>query len=195
MLTQRCLALACGLALAPVSFPSDPAEVTLEFTQTQASGGAARVSLVMFAPPEDIWAVLVSCPRSFEYVDGMRECEVLEGGLERQRVRQSVKKHWMLPQLDYEIEFLRQPYSSIEFRRVEGDLRQLEGRWSFEAIDGGRATRVIHEIRVQPAFPVPRWLVRRSLAGDLPHMMRCLRAITGGSGSAQQEADDRARCP
>jgi hypothetical protein len=171
------------------------ADLTLEFTRTAESGGAARVSLLMDTTPERIWDVLLSCERSFEYVDGMRDCEVLEGEVRQQRVRQSVKKHWLLPRLEYVIEFNRTPYTDIGFRRIEGDLDLLEGRWRFEPAPGQSGTRVIHEIRVQPSFPVPRWLVRRSLASDLPDMLLCLRALAGGSGNSRQETEDRARCP
>jgi hypothetical protein len=187
-------ALAGGAEPARIS-AAETAEVQLEFTQTEESGGAARVSLLMFAPPESIWAVLLSCERSFEYVDGMRGCDVIEGGVEHQSVRQSVKKHWLLPRLDYVLEFERKPFTQIEFRRIEGDLRLLEGAWRFEPVPEQDATQVTHEIRVQPSFPVPRWLVRRSLASDLPDMLQCLRALSGGSGSGRQHAEDRARCP
>lgn len=170
-------------------------EALVEYTQTEESGGAARVAVLMQAPAEDLWAILLSCERSYEYVDGLRACEVLEGDLERALVRQSVKKHWLLPQLDYVIEFRRQPYAAIDFHKVEGDLKLLEGSWRFTELPGSTGLLVTHEIRVQPSFPVPRWLVRRSIARDVPDMLFCLRALAGGSFDAVMARADRGLCP
>lgn len=199
ILAALCLTPA-GLAHAQ-ALPDDAMQVLLggealvEYTQTEESGGAARVALVMRAPAEDLWAILLSCERSYEYVDGLRDCEVLEGDLQQALVRQSVKKHWLLPQLDYVIEFRRRPYSEIDFRKVEGDLKLLEGSWRFSDLPGGAGLLVTHEIRVRPSFPVPRWLVRRSIARDVPDMLYCLRALAGGSFSAAATTVDRALCP
>jgi hypothetical protein len=170
-------------------------QVRVEYTRTDESGGAARVSILMQASAEDLWAILLSCERSFEYVDGLRECEVIEGDVEQALVRQSVKKSWILPRLDYVIEFRRQPFTAIDFRKTEGDLKLLEGLWRFVELADGTALLVTHEIRVQPAFPVPRWLVRRSIARDIPDMLVCLRALAGGSLDATSAVTDRGHCP
>lgn len=170
-------------------------EALVEYTQTEASGGAARVSVLVHTPLERVWAVLLSCERSFEYVDGMQACEVIDGDVHHQRVRQSVKKSWLLPRLDYVIEFDRDPYRAIDFRRVAGDLERLEGHWRFAEWAEDGTFLVTHEIRVQPSFPVPRWLVRRSIARDVPDMLRCLRVLAGGSAGPEQAAADRVHCP
>lgn len=170
-------------------------QAVVEYTRTEESGGAARVSIIMQTSAERLWDVLLSCQRSYEYVDGILACEVLEAGLQQERIRQSVKKAWFLPTLEYVIEFDRQPWSAIEFRRVEGDLKRLEGGWRFQDLADGGGLLVSHEIRVQPNFPVPRWLVRRTLANDLPDMLRCLRFLAAGSVDPGQAAADREACP
>lgn len=163
--------------------------------ESEASGGAVRVSLLIWAPVERIWDVLLSCERSFEYVDGLRRCEFEVEGLEFARVRQTVKKHVLLPTLDYLIEFNRVPFESIRFQRVSGDLKALEGHWTFRALEDEEAVLVTHEIRVQPSFPVPRWLVRRNMARGVPDMLYCLRAVVSGAPSAAREISDRDSCP
>jgi len=202
-----CLCLA-GTAAAWAVEPWDPTqwseqqwrdlmagEAVVEYTRTEESGGAARVSVIMRTPAERLWAVLLSCDRSFDYVDGMRACKVLEQGLHHERIRQAVKKTWFLPQLDYVIEFERQPWSVIDFHRVEGDLKLLQGGWRFRDLSDGAGLLVSHEIRVQPNFPVPRWLVRRTLANDLPDMLRCLRYLAAGSFDPAQAVADQRACP
>ena len=115
-----------------------------------------------------------------------------EPGADVTTLRQSVDKGWAVPRVDYVITVRRVPFSRVDFSLVEGDLRVMEGGWRF--VESGDALLVTHEIRVQPAFPVPRWLLRRTLRKDLPDMLACLRGLTGGSHEATG-TDDLARCP
>jgi hypothetical protein len=171
------------------------AEVLLENVRTDESGGAARARVLFHAPVENIWAQLVTCETAFDYVDGLKYCEELDQTTEHARLKQAVKKHWLVPRMDFTVEFIRQPYSSIEFRQVEGELDLLEGRWLFQDVPGEGAVLVTHEIRVKPRIPVPRWLVRRSIRKDIPDMLACLRFLAGGSGSDAQTSMDREKCP
>lgn len=76
-----------------------------------------------------------------------------------------------------------------------GNLEVLQGVWEMAAVDQGRATIVSHEIRIQPSFPAPRWLIRRSLNKDLPDMLACIRGLAHASGEQAQEQADLQRCP
>lgn len=171
------------------------AEVLLANIRTDESGGAAMSRALFHAPVENIWAQLMSCEEAFKYVDGLQDCEEIEQGPERARLKQSVKKSWVVPRMDFTVEFLRQPYSRIDFRKIEGDLELLEGSWLFNVMPGSDEVLVTHEIRVKPKIPVPRWLVRRSIRKDIPDMLACLRFLAGGSGGDEQRAADRDRCP
>jgi hypothetical protein len=71
----------------------------------------------------------------------------------------------------------------------------LEGRWQFDWRPEEQITLVTHEMRVRAKFPVPRWLLRRSLARDVTDLLHCLRAKAGGSGSTEQERYDLGYCP
>ncbi len=170
-------------------------EVLPENTRTDESGGSARVQALFRVEPQRIWAILTSCKRAFWYVDGLKSCEVIEPGLEHALVSNSVKKSWVVPKLDYTVEFSREPYSRIDFRKADGDLKLLEGYWQFDPLPGEDGLLVTHEIRVKPRFPVPRWLIRRSIRKDIPDMVACLRSLSGGSGSERQWLADNDRCP
>ena len=59
----------------------------------------------------------------------------------------------------------------------------------------GDGVVVIHEFRIQPKIPTPRWLIRRGLKKDLPDMLACIRGLAGGSISVDEAGKDLARCP
>jgi ribosome-associated toxin RatA of RatAB toxin-antitoxin module len=173
-------------------------EVLVENVRTDEAGGSVRVQALLHSDLGEIWAYVASCESVFEYVEGLRDCELLkvvEGyGSDTTILRQVVKKSWIIPKIEYTMEVRRQPPGRIDFKLIEGDLKVMEGGWRFNSLPGQEGTVVTHEIRVQPAFPVPRWLIRRSMGKDIPDMLACLRGLTDGSGNHSRD-DDLWRCP
>ncbi|MDX1459611.1 MAG: SRPBCC family protein [Xanthomonadales bacterium] len=171
-------------------------EVLVENARTDESGGAVRVHALMDGGREQVWTFIASCESVFRYVDGMRECERLESRPtpdgDATLVRQVVDKGWLVPRVEFTMEVHRKPPDRIEFTLVEGNLRAMEGGWRFADTEAGLL--VTHEIRVRPAFPAPRWLVRRSMRRDIPDMLACLRGLVNASGEVPL-ADDLDRCP
>ncbi len=170
-------------------------EVLVESTHTDESGGAARVQALFRASPETIWAYVGSCEHNFEFVDGLKECRVLNANERYARTWQVVKKKWFLPRTEYTFEALREPHSVMLFRLVEGDLRKMEGSWQFESVEDSPYTLVTYELQVQPKLPAPHWLMRRTMMKDMPDLLACLRSLANASGSAELLAADRKRCP
>lgn len=173
-------------------------EIIVENVRLDDSGGSVRVQAYMPGEVQNLWDYIASCVSVFEYVDGLEACELVSVRKEQEAdvsiVHQVVDKSWLIPKIDYTIEVRRQPLSKVDFRLVEGDLKAMEGGWRFVSANDGAGIVVTHEIRVQPSFPVPRWLVRRSMRKDIPDMMACLRGLTGDPTLAGRDSD-LARCP
>lgn len=170
-------------------------EVLVENTLLAESGGAAAVHALFWAQPDDVWNMLGDCSANFRYVDGLRECEILESSIHRAVTRQSVKKSLVMPRLDFVFETYREPPRWVVIRLSEGELKQLNGSWRLDPVEGGDALLISHSIQVQPKLPAPKWLVRQTLRRDVGDMVACLRSLAGASGSAENEAADSARCP
>ncbi len=173
-------------------------EILVENVHTGESGGSVRVQALMYSELQEIWDFIASCDSVFLYLPGVRSCELLkveyEENSDTTTLRQRVKKSWVLPTLEYIIVVRRQPPSRIDFKLLEGDLKNMEGGWRFETLAGEPGVVVTHEIRIRPKFPVPRWLLRRSMRKDVPDMLACLRGLTNGSGQFSRDKDLR-RCP
>jgi len=173
-------------------------EILVENVRLNDSGGSVRVQAFLPSDIQQLWDYIASCASVFEYVDGLEECDLLsvrsEADADVSIVHQVVDKSWLIPKLDYTIEVRRQPLSRVDFRLLEGDLKAMDGGWRFVLTDDGAGVIVTHEIRVQPSFPVPRWLIRRSMRNDIPDMLACLRGLTANQ-SYQQQAADLKRCP
>jgi len=168
-----------------------------EIVSTEANsdglGASGRMQLLIKAPPRAVWEVIVSCELAFTFVDGLRTCEVLEDTGARARVRQVVNQSWLIPTYDYVFESLRLHYERIDVHLLEGNLKALDGYWTFRETAAG--TLVDYQIRIQPSLPAPRFLVRRNINKGMPDMLACIRGLAGGSGSAVLERRDLGRCP
>lgn len=167
-------------------------EVVARESRGDSSGGSARMQMLVQASPRAVWEVIVSCELAFRFVDGLRECQVLEDTGDRALVRQVVDQGWLMPTFDFVFESLRQPWERIGFRLIEGNLAAMEGSWRFvETPDG---TLVDYEIRLRPRAPVPGFLVRRNLNRAMPDQLACVRGLADGSGPEERRRRDLARC-
>ena len=167
-------------------------EILLLDAISSESGGSARVQVLVQSPAEAVWDVITSCEHSFVFVDGLKHCEVIEDSGHRALVHQVVKKGWFIPKQDFVFESRRTSFRTLHFELVEGNLKALEGSWDFSKIPEGLL--VEYQIRVQPAFPVPGFIVSYVMRRGMPDLIGCIRGLAGGSGSPEKEKEDLGRC-
>jgi hypothetical protein len=167
-------------------------EVVIEATHLDESGGSVRVAILMDAPAETIWKVIGSCDDARRYLEGMQQCEIPVNEPLKALTHHVIDQGWLTPEIDYWFETRRQPYSRMDISLVSGNLRKLSGYWTLEPLDS--VILVEHEVKVRPETPVPRWLIRKTLKGDLPRMLICIRGLSGGSLSQTGESQDLAAC-
>ena len=139
--------------------------------------GLIHAAIEIGAPPQLVWRVMTDCRETPKLIASADPCRVLSadpaGGWD---VREQVTHgNLIVPTIrniyrsDYE------PFSLIRFHRVAGDMKVEEGEWRFEALDGGRATRVIYTNRVAAPILAPGPLVREGLRHDTPKVLMNLR--------------------
>jgi uncharacterized membrane protein len=137
-------------------------------------GHSARAAVLIRAPVERVWRVMIDCPRVAEFVPNLRSCRVVEQSQGRRLVEHRVKVHPWLPELTYRFEEHWDANRRIAFRRVGGDLAAMSGVW--ELVPAGEAaTQVRYTVVLDPGFPVPAAYVRRALQADLPLLVGALR--------------------
>ena len=168
-------------------------EVLHEFTQRNASGGTIRVQILMHSTAEDVWDILTGCEKYFVFVDGLELCDILEQSPEYMLIHQVTDLGFFVPTQDFVYESRRVPFTRMDFKLVEGNLKIMQGYWEFKTVEEG--VLVVFNMHVRANFPVPRWLVRRSLGKSVPEMLACMRGLVDGSGSPEQINSDLKRCP
>jgi ribosome-associated toxin RatA of RatAB toxin-antitoxin module len=167
-------------------------EIVLLNADSSQSGGSARVQALVQTSAQSVWNVITSCERSFVFVDGLKECQVIEDDGGRAVVHQVVNKGWLYPTQDFIFESLREPYRDIRFNLVEGNLKAMEGTWQFTELPEG--VLIDYSIRVRPGLPVPGFIVSWVMRKGMPDLIACIRGLAGGSGSTERKTIDLERC-
>lgn len=169
-------------------------EILVRDARVDEAGGAAIAMAIYHIEASRLWAIIGDCAANQRFVRGLQACEVTAETDTSAVTRQRLKPYAMLPALEYRFETRREPYRWIRIRLLDGDLRALSGSWRFDRLDGA-AILVTHEIRVQPPYPVPRWLARRTVQRDLAALMACLRWEARAWPEPRQRGIDRQSCP
>jgi hypothetical protein len=170
-------------------------EILLQIIHDEKPGAAARVTAVFHSSASAVWDIIGYCKYELVYMQGLKSCEMLEGDRFHMTMRHRMRNSWYAPTMDYIFEARREPGGNGQAHLVEGDLKVLEGQWKFFPLADDYHVIVVHEIRIQPKIPVPKWLVRRSLRRDLPDMLACIRGLASASGRNSDIEDDLKRCP
>jgi ribosome-associated toxin RatA of RatAB toxin-antitoxin module len=139
------------------------------------SKGMVEATILIDAPAESIWQIMVNCHEIPAFVPGVKACQVLAAGENWEIIRHEVKWIWFLPRLSYVFRAVYQHNRQIDFDEIEGDLREMKGSWRLTPLNETGQTIVRYSVYLDPGFFVPQWVVRRSLKVDLPAMLTALR--------------------
>ncbi|GAB4197881.1 MAG: hypothetical protein Tsb002_32410 [Wenzhouxiangellaceae bacterium] len=162
-------------------------EPRLVISALEEGGFQVRATLRVAAPPRVVWSVLTDCGQAMNYVPGMRRCEVLESGPGYEVVVHKIRRHALLPALDYVFRSDYQPWSRISTQLLKGDLRQLHGEWRFEPC-AADCTLLSYDFVAEARWYVSRRRERKALQSDVPEMLRRLREQSLAQWRMEQEA-------
>lgn len=139
--------------------------------------GRVRAAVLIRARPEAIWAVITDCREALQFVPGLKLCRRLDGAPDGRwaNIEQEIHYSWFLPTVDNVLRADCDRPHRIDFHRVSGDLKQVEGSWLLAPSSDGSATVVEYEMYLDPGFWIPQWLITRTLRKDVPGALAGLR--------------------
>jgi uncharacterized protein YndB with AHSA1/START domain len=125
------------------------------------------------APPQLVWRIMTDCRETPKLITSADPCRVLSAGPGGAwDVREQVTHGgFLVPTIHNVYRSDYQPYTAIRFHKVGGDLKEEEGEWRFEALDGGRGTRVLYTNRIAANIMAPASMVRAGLKNDTPKVL------------------------
>jgi carbon monoxide dehydrogenase subunit G len=146
-------------------------------TDPSGRGGQVRAMIDIAAPPHVVWSTILDCERAARMTPSVKSCAVLSRDASgRVEVREHVVKwSFLLPALHSTSRLTLEPYRRIGFRCEAGDIKDCEGQWLLEPLDGGKATRVTYENRASAPFGLPNGMTTMAMRRDVPAALRALR--------------------
>ena len=140
------------------------------------SQGMVAATILIEAPVERIWQVMTDCGEIPTFVPGVESCQIMSSGPDWEVIKHEVKWIWLLPKFQYVFRATYQPNKQIDFVRIDGDLKAMQGIWRLSPGRINTQTIVHYQVYLDPGFLVPQWLVRRALKKDLPAVLTALRS-------------------
>jgi ribosome-associated toxin RatA of RatAB toxin-antitoxin module len=152
-------------------------EVITQIVPEKGPGGRLMAVIDIPAPPSVVWKVMLDCDRAPEYVPGLDACRIIEASEDGTSDQREHRLHWIsfLPSLTLRFRSDYVTEQEIRIKRVSGDLKDMQGTWTFESLDDGRATRLHYDFRIVPSTLLPAGLVRRGLVRDTPKVLKAVR--------------------
>lgn len=145
-------------------------------------GESARIHAAIDIPTsaDRIWKTMTDCQYAARLVANVTRCRVLQTGAGWDIREHVTKGNMLLPTLRNVFRSDYEPYKRIRFRRVDGDLKQMEGQWTLTGLEDGKWTRVTYENRLAAKILAPPIAVRAGLRKDTPKVLVNLRNVATG---------------
>lgn len=139
------------------------------------SKGRVGAAILIDAPVEQVWNVLLDCRHAPDFIPGLKNCRVLHSEGDTETIEHHVKFSWLIPEVTYTFRANYRVYERIDFKRIGGDLKEIEGSWVLQSMGEENQTIVVYSVYLDPGFFIPQWLVNFTLRGDLPRLMKSIR--------------------
>lgn len=147
-----------------------------------ADGESARVhaAIDLPVPAERVWKTMTDCRYAARMITNVTRCRVLQQGAGWDIREHVTSGNMFLPEIRNVFRSDYEPYRRIRFRRVDGDLKIMEGEWGLLALNDARWTRLTYENRLGARLKAPPFAVRAGLRKDTPKVLVNLRRIFTG---------------
>ena len=141
--------------------------------------------IVIEAPRERVWEILVDCGASEDIVPQIKSCRVEEigDGWDVRRHRLSAGLFSVTAGLRAEYQYLQ----SVSMQRVSGGMRVHDGTWKLKPLPGDR-TELYYEAWSKPDFWVPDQFIRNMIEKDAPLVLANLQARAEAAMQGQNQS-------
>ncbi|MBI3009800.1 MAG: SRPBCC family protein [Candidatus Omnitrophica bacterium] len=157
---------------------------TIPVTLRETIGYLSGLEVVCIIPraPLAVWRVLSDYDHLEEVVPFVTESRLVQQDKDTKILYQQGRGGLGIFSRRFSVTFrVRElPLREITFEAFEGDFKQFTGFWRLE--NHAKGTRVSHRVEIEPAFYMPRWMMRIVVKHMLLHsieavIQRCLATV------------------
>jgi ribosome-associated toxin RatA of RatAB toxin-antitoxin module len=133
------------------------------------------VKMVVKAKPEQVFRILVDYENAPSVFPHLKKCHVLEDHGATKIVQHQVQPSGPFGTYNYILEVKEIPNKSLEWHRVKGDFKEVDGYWKLEPSEGGHHTIVTYSSYTNGGLFIPQILIKRQVHVDMPGVMSALK--------------------
>lgn len=132
---------------------------------------------VIKSSPEQVWQVLTDYDNVARVFPMVKKCQVLQEHPGKKHLKQVIAPSGgLLGNYECILEVKETAPTHMQWSRLSGAFKEIEGFWKLEPVENGRATHVTYATYVNGGFFIPQGLIRRQFRLDMPQVMHCLKA-------------------
>lgn len=133
------------------------------------------------ASPEKVWNILADYDNAHKVFPQVKHCKLMHDNGSSKVVKHVLAPTGLPGTYEYIVEVKESYPHALEWHRISGAFKRVDGYWKLEPLDGGRTTLVTYASYVDGGFLIPQALVRRQCRMDMPGVMSTLKASAESS--------------
>ncbi len=132
-------------------------------------------SITVKARPEQVWTILADYNNASSHFSVLRKCELVCDKGDKKIVKHELAPSGIPDTFEYILEIQETPPTTMEWHRLSGDFKEVDGFWKLESIDSGRSTLVTYASHVNGGFFIPQILINHQVGVDMPGVLLSLK--------------------
>lgn len=154
---------------------------------------AVETAALIDARSEAIWEVITDCAAAPEYVPNVVACKHLErlddgADVFTQTIRPPI---FLIPRFEQVFRLEYTPYERIDMTWIRGGpVDRLQGAWWLLA-HGDDEVLLVHNLEVEPAVPIPRFVLRATMRRELKKIMEAIKDRSEAIEADARQAESR----
>ncbi len=125
--------------------------------------------------PEQIWQILSDYNSAPSIFHTLKKCQLLADKGSTKLMHHEIRPSGLMATFHYDLEVKETGHRMLEWHRVNGDFKEVEGFWKLEPADAGRSTLVTYASYVNGGIFMPQALIKRQFRIDMPAVMMALK--------------------
>ncbi len=131
--------------------------------------------MVVKVRPEFVWQVLTDYNSATRVFPHLKVCKVLSDHGTTKTLQHEIQPSGLPKTFQYVLEIKETGRRYMEWHRLSGDFREVQGFWKLDPVDGGHNTLVTYATHVNGGLFIPQVLIKRQFRMDIPDVMLSLK--------------------
>lgn len=133
-------------------------------------------SMVVNARPEVCYKICTDYKNAPTTFPTLKKCLVMQdNGGGNKVIKYVTRPTGAFTDYSYTLEVKETPFQMVQWNRIDGDFKAIEGYWKIEPAQGGSKTLVTYAGFVDGGLFMPQVLIKRQFRIDLPPCMTALK--------------------